>query len=557
MSIHLTKRIQSEISNNFQRWSVNLLLLAVAYGLCVAVLGDDALPFSPFFTLLLIWITSLIFGIVFGIVHMPQLLGQLMAGILLRNIPGDALRGLRESWIAGVRNVALSFVLMRAGLGTNVREARSLGAFALLVAIIPGLCESIVIGLLGNPLFGFPWALSFANGFIIAAVSAAVVVVEILELRSQGFGEGKGIPTLLIVAVTIDIVFAVSGYTLASGLAYGTGSLVWNILFGPVNVIAGVSAGALGGMLLWMSSFVGSKWKMCLFLILGNIACVFAFQLVRFTGAASVCSVLMPIVAVIGWKHAYPSPWITPKNSEEDLNKLQSNANHPQSAFQNGIERLKLKLSWLQTEEHPEYIALCVKVAALVWSIIVGPVLFGTIGTALDFTVMKASVFGKAAGMIAIGVVVRILSGLLVLIGSPLNANERWYISISMTAKATIQAALGGSPLQFYLNRPESTPQEIEWADQILTIAVLSILFTAAPGTVFMRYFGPRWLSDDCESSTENIPEESSSCDVKSEDAIRVVDSESQFDASGSAQQTVATASGNDGPHLHKVNITG
>ena len=49
-------------------------------------------------------------------------------------------------------------------------------------------------------LLGLPWQWGFMLGFVLAAVSPAVVVSCLLNLQERGYGVTKGIPTLVIAA---------------------------------------------------------------------------------------------------------------------------------------------------------------------------------------------------------------------------------------------------------------------------------------------------------------------------------------------------------------------
>ena len=60
-------------------------------------------------------------------------------------------------------------------------------------------------------LLGFPWMWGFMLGFVLAAVSPAVVVPSLLGLQERGYGVDKGIPTLVIAAASVDDVLAISG----------------------------------------------------------------------------------------------------------------------------------------------------------------------------------------------------------------------------------------------------------------------------------------------------------------------------------------------------------
>ena len=59
--------------------------------------------------------------------------------------------------------------------------------------------------------------------FVMAAVSPAVVIPTLLSLKDRGYGVGKGIPTLVIAAASIDDVFAISGFGVFLGITFSTG----------------------------------------------------------------------------------------------------------------------------------------------------------------------------------------------------------------------------------------------------------------------------------------------------------------------------------------------
>ena len=49
-------------------------------------------------------------------------------------------------------------------------------------------------------------------GFILAAVSPAVIIPSLMSLSGRGYGVAKGIPTLVIAACAADDVAAISGF---------------------------------------------------------------------------------------------------------------------------------------------------------------------------------------------------------------------------------------------------------------------------------------------------------------------------------------------------------
>jgi hypothetical protein len=60
--------------------------------------------------------------------------------------------------------------------------------------------------------------------FVLGAVSPAVVVPSLLGLQAKGYGEDKGISTLVIAASSIDDIAAISGFGVVVGLIFSTGN---------------------------------------------------------------------------------------------------------------------------------------------------------------------------------------------------------------------------------------------------------------------------------------------------------------------------------------------
>ena len=65
-----------------------------------------------------------------------------------------------------------------------------------------------------------PWLWGAMLGFVLAAVSPAVVVSCLLSLQERGYGVAKGIPTLVIAAASMDDVLAISCFTLLLGATF-------------------------------------------------------------------------------------------------------------------------------------------------------------------------------------------------------------------------------------------------------------------------------------------------------------------------------------------------
>lgn len=88
------------------------------------------------------------------------------------------------------------------------------------LAFLPCLGETLVVAVASHLLLGFPWLWGFMLGFVLAAVSPAVVVPCLLQLQERGLGVAKGIPTLVIAAASVDDVLAISGFTILLGITF-------------------------------------------------------------------------------------------------------------------------------------------------------------------------------------------------------------------------------------------------------------------------------------------------------------------------------------------------
>ena len=70
----------------------------------------------------------------------------------------------------------LIVILLRAGFGIDKEDFKKIGKTALKISCIPGLIEGFFIAFISTKLLGFSFIEGGILGFIIAAVSPAVVV---------------------------------------------------------------------------------------------------------------------------------------------------------------------------------------------------------------------------------------------------------------------------------------------------------------------------------------------------------------------------------------------
>jgi solute carrier family 9B (sodium/hydrogen exchanger), member 1/2 len=101
-------------------------------------------------------------------------------------------------------------ILLRAGLGiyksTLVKVART----AVPMAFIPCLLEAMILTPAFHFLFSLPWISSALGAFMLSAVSLAVVVPSMLELKQKGLGGRNEIPTIMLAGASVDNVTAIT-----------------------------------------------------------------------------------------------------------------------------------------------------------------------------------------------------------------------------------------------------------------------------------------------------------------------------------------------------------
>lgn len=175
------------------RTQVKYRLYAFAlFGVTVAVwsiavffmLGPELMlpPKGPVFALGLLYLVS---GIVGYIAHkllpfLPPLFGMLAAGVFLRNVHPSVLWALQtdemKEWTSTVRMMALSIILILAGLSVEFSNIIKKGLPTFLLSVMPNLTEAVAVGLASKILLEIPWVWAFLLGFIVCPVRSSLCI---------------------------------------------------------------------------------------------------------------------------------------------------------------------------------------------------------------------------------------------------------------------------------------------------------------------------------------------------------------------------------------------
>ena len=508
-----------------------------------AILGEVADVGGTIFALMVLILLSLLGGKIItgfcwilkyvtnGLIELklPPLLGMIIVGILLKNIPyhvgqfgrGDCMVGNEKIFVDSIsdrdlaktysddcynksighdmdpyitrtlRSICLTVILLMAGLEIDPIALWRLSGMVLRASFIPCLAEALVIAVLSHFILGFPWPVGFMLGFVLAAVSPAVIIPCTMSLSAQRLGVEKGIPTLVMAACSLDDVIAISGFGIFLGIFFSSEKELWElILHGPIEILLGSVFGLFWGFLSqWIPNrehfHVGFfRW---LILFSGGLVAIFGSEMFHYAGAGGLATVLMGLLAGVEWRKG---GW----------------------GIHNSVT----------------------KTFCLMW-IILEPVLFGLIGTEIQVDKINPETLGKSVLILVIALILRLVATYGSVCGGNLNRKEKLFMCIAWMPKATVQAALGPLFLSkvvsitdksywdteynkenWLLSNPEEDitnwdPLVIkeeweEWGKNILTIAVLSILITAPLGAVLITSLGPRLLEKD-ESHDDNTNE--------------------------------------------------
>ncbi|KAM6960303.1 sodium/hydrogen exchanger 9B2 [Tautogolabrus adspersus] len=446
------------------RGLVNLLitkvcLFALLFGVVWSITGSQCLPGGNLFGIVILFICSVLGGKLVGMIQLPTLppfpplLGMLLAGLLLRNVPYITEAVFIDThWSSALRNIALSIILTRAGLGLNPSALSRLKAVCVRLAVGPCMVEACTIAIVSHFLLGLPWVWGFILGFVLAAVSPAVVVPSMLLLQKEGYGVEKGIPTLLMAAGSFDDILAITGFSTCLGIAFSTGATWMNILKGLLEVVGGVIAGLILGVFLCVFPSKDQEdlvLRRTLILLGLSIFSVFFSHVVGFAGAGGLCTLVLAFLAALGWK----------------------------------------------SDKAP--------VAAMVgrsWDLF-QPLLFGLIGAEITIAELNPSTVGLGLACIAIGLVIRLLVTFLLVHFGGFTLKEKLFISVAWLPKATVQAAIGSKALDMARDKEDDTL--IKFGLDVLTLAVLAILTTAPIGALGIGLAGPRLLARQVKDDTE------------------------------------------------------
>lgn len=356
-------------------------------------------------------------------VKLPGLLGMLFTGIIL----GPYVLNLLDSSIllvsADIRKIALVIILTRAGLTLNLEDLKKVGRPAFLMCFVPATFEMIGMIILAPRMLDVSLIEAAVIGAVVAAVSPAVVVPEMIKIMEDGYGTKQGIPQLILAGASVDDVYVIVMFTAFTSLAQGSNVSVMSFVNIPVSIMFGIIIGIIIGKALavvWRKVHIRDTVKAAIFLSVALLLVGVEASLNTPITFASLISVMFIGIAL--------------------------KKDRPEVAF-----RLSQKYNKMW-----------------VWAEVM---LFVLVGATVDIGYVAYA--GVSAIVIIIGALIFRMAGVaLCMAGTKLKLKERVFCMLAYTPKATVQAAIGGVPLSMGL----------ACGNTVLIVAVLAIIITAPLG---------------------------------------------------------------------------
>lgn len=377
-------------------------------------------------SLALIILFGLISAMILEKLKLPNIIGMLIVGILLGpsmfNMIDESLLNISGD----IKEIALIIILLKAGLSLDLTDLKKVGRPAILLCFLPATFEILGFLFFGPKLLGLTLLESAILGAVMGAVSPAVIVPRMTYLLENGYGK-KGLPQMVIAGSSADDVYVIVIFTALLALAKGSKVSIMNFLNIPISIILGILLGVLVGSImvyLFKNYKLRNTYKV---IILLSICFLFVSIEKSLEGKLAISGFLAIMAMGVTIFNKYPS-----------LSKI----------FQ-----VKFSKMWLISEI----------------------ILFVLVGASVNISYAFKAGFGTII-IIFIALLFRMLGTYLCLLKTNFNNNERLFTCITQIPKATVQAAIGGVPLEMGLL----------CGNTVLTVAVLSIIITAPLGSILI-----------------------------------------------------------------------
>ena len=390
-------------------------------------------------SLLIIGILANYSGLIAEKLKLPSLIGMMIVGMLigpsyLNLVPQGTLE-----ISSTIKDVALVTVLFIGGLGISLDQIKQIGRPAVLLSVVPATLEGFVIAFLSMKFLGFTFIQGAILGFIIAAVSPAVLIPSMISLIDRKVGQDKAIPQMLLVGASADDTIAITLFTTFLGVYLQNQkgesiSIVSQLISIPISIFASILVAFL---LFKISEFALRKVKNDYI----KVVVVFIISLMmRYVEKTTHTQYFNSLLAVMIYGFFI-------------RNYMKESAQFILDKINNIWKYGKLYL-------------------------------FSFVGMAINPTLVGEYIY-VGLFMLTISLSFRSVGVLLALMGTNLNLKERIFCVIAYLPKATVQSAKSSIPLQM----------GVAGGEIMQAIAILSVLVTAPLGAIGIKLTSDKLLN--------------------------------------------------------------
>ena len=403
--------------------------------------GKDMTLIIVLISLLIIGILAHYSGKLIEYIKLPSLIGMMLIGMLIGpsflNLVPDATLTIAPT----LKDIALVTVLFIGGLGISVAQMKQIGRPAILLSAIPATLEGFTIALMAMLFLKFSFIQGAILGFIIAAVSPAVLIPSMIDLINRKVGQDKAIPQMLLVGASADDTIAITLFTTFLGIYMQTTSgeaisIPMQLLMIPLTIIISV---AVGFIVYKLSKPIIEKISSSI----GKVIVAFGLcLLMRAIEKYFHLEIFNSLLTVMLYGFFI-------RNYVVDSSQM----------ILNQMNRI-----WKTGKLY----------------------LFAFVGMAINPTLV-GEFFLIVCGILAISLSVRSIGVLISLIGTNLSFKERIFCVIAYLPKATVQSAKAAIPMQM----------GVAGGEIMQAIAILSVLITAPIGAIGIKLTSDRLLQTE------------------------------------------------------------
>ena len=394
--------------------------------------------------LIIIGLLANYFGKIAEKLKLPSLIGMMIIGMIIGPSFLDLVSDNTLNIAPILKDISLVIILFIGGLGIDISQIKLIGRPAVLLSILPAILEGFAISFLSMIFLDFNFIQGAILGFIIAAVSPAILIPSMVSLINKNIGQNKAIPQMLLVGASCDDTIAITLFTTFltiynKGINKGSISIFSQIIMIPITILLSVLVGFL--MFKISKKIISITKNIYLKVVILLIICLS----MRFLEKKFNIEVFNSLLSIMIYGFFI-------------RNYVKENANLILDTMNNIWKYGKLYL-------------------------------FTFVGIAINPNFVDKYFF---IGFIIIScsLVVRSIGVLLALVGTNLNFKERLFCVIAYIPKATVQSAKASIPLQ----------NGVLGGEIMQAISILSVLITAPIGAIGIKLTSDKLLYIENES---------------------------------------------------------